>query len=127
MTAVTEILNGLSNVNKPQEKFLQVLFSTMLVIHSAINFLALSRYSAHSERSFRRQFRRDFDFAAFNRQVAEKARCSVVQAVACDACFIRKSGKQTFGLDKFYNGTTQRAEKGLEVSLVALIDTERNR
>lgn len=40
---------------------------------------------------------------------------------------IKKSGKHTNGLDKFYNGTAQRAEKGLEVSLVALIDTKRNR
>ena len=127
MTVVTEILNSLADVNKPQEKFLSVLFATMLVIHSAINFLSLSRHCDLSERTFRRQFRKDFDFAAFNLKAAEKAACSAPKAVAMDASFIKKSGKHTFGLDTFYNGVAQRAEKGLEVSLVALIETEANR
>ena len=48
-------------------------------------------------------------------------------AVALDASFIGKSGNHTAGLDKFWNGTAQRAEKGLEVSLRALIDSEQKR
>lgn len=127
MTVVTEILNGLPNINKPQHKFLAVLFSTMLVVHSAINFLSLSRHSATSERTFRRQFRRRFEFAGLNLQTAARAACAAPEAVALDASFIKKSGKQTFGLDKFWNGSSGRAEKGLEVSLIALIDSERNR
>lgn len=127
MTVVTEILNGLDYLNKPQQKFLAVFFSTMLVVHSTINFLSLSRHSALSERTFRRQFRRDFDFAALNRRVAEKVACTSPIAVACDACFIAKSGKHTFGFDKFWNGSAGRSEKGLEVSLIALIDTAQNR
>lgn len=127
MTVVTEILNGLENINKPQQKFLAVLFSTMLVCHSAINFLSLSRHSALSERTFRRGFRRRFEFARLNLQCAARADCATPVAVALDASFIPKSGKQTFGLDKFWNGSHQRAEKGLEVSLVALIDLEQNR
>jgi hypothetical protein len=127
MTVVTEILNGLENINKPQQKFLSVLFSTMLVCHSAINFLSLSRHSALSERTFRRGFRRPFEFARLNLQCAERAACANPTAIALDASFIKKSGKRTFGLDKFWNGSNQRAEKGLEVSLVALIDSEENR
>ena len=45
MTVVNRILSRLDNINKPQEKFLQVLFATMLTVHSHINFLALSRHS----------------------------------------------------------------------------------
>ena len=41
-----------------------------------------------------------------------------------DCSFIAKSGKKTFGLDQFYNGNHNRAEKGLEVSLVAMVDVE---
>jgi len=126
MTAVTEILNGWHNINKPQQKFLQVLFSTMFVVHSAINFLSLSRYSGTSERTFRRQFRREFDFPAFNLRVAGKAASLTPQAVACDASFIKKSGRQTFGFDKFWNGSRSCAEKGLEVSLIALVETAGN-
>jgi hypothetical protein len=127
MTVVTEILNGLPNINKPQQKFLQLLFSTMFAVHSAINFLSLSRYSGTSERTFRRGFRRAFDFLAFNLRCLEQTADFTPQAVALEASFIKKSGKRTFGLDKFWNGSHARAEKGLEVSLVALLDTAANR
>ena len=127
MTVVTEILNGLDSLNKPQQKFLTVLFSTMLVVHSAINFLSLSRHSNLSERTFRRGFRREFDFTRLNLQTAARAACVAPVAVALDASFVKKSGKHTFGVDKFWNGSLGRAERGLEVSLIALIDTAANR
>jgi hypothetical protein len=72
MTVVNQILSRLDNINKPQEKFLQVLFATMLTVHSHINFLSLGRHSELSERTFRRRFRRDFDFPAFNRETIRK-------------------------------------------------------
>lgn len=126
MTVVTEILNGLQNIDKPQQKILQVLFSTMFACHSAINFLSLSRYCGTSERTFRRGFRRPFDFPAFNLPLVEQAADFIPQAVARDASFIPKSGKRTFGLDKFRNGSHSRAEKGLEVSLLAVLDPVNN-
>jgi hypothetical protein len=46
--------------------------------------------------------------------------------VAVDASFVPKSGKKTYGLDKFFNGCAGRAQKGLEVSLVSLIDVNTN-
>ena len=41
-----------------------------------------------------------------------------------DAPFTPKSGKKAFGLDRFYNGSHGRAERGLELSLFAIVDTE---
>lgn len=41
-----------------------------------------------------------------------------------DCSFIAKSGKKTFGVDQFYNGSHNRVERGLEVSLVAVVDVE---
>jgi len=122
MTVVNQILSRLDNINKPQDKFLQVLFATMLTIHSAINFLSLGRHSELSERTFRRQFRRDFAFPAFNRETIIQAGCLKPLAFAQDASFIPKSGKHTFGLDKFWNGSHSRVEKGLELSLIAVLD-----
>jgi len=122
MTLVNQILSRLDNINKPQHKFLQVLFATMLTVHSAINFLSLGRHSELSERTFRRQFRRDFDFPAFNRETIRQANCPPPLAFAQDASFIPKSGKHTFGLDKFWNGSHSRVEKGLELSLIAVLD-----
>lgn len=41
-----------------------------------------------------------------------------------DCTFIEKSGKHTPGLDWFYNGKTQRVQKGLEWSVIAIVDLE---
>lgn len=41
-----------------------------------------------------------------------------------DCSFIPKSGKKTYGLDWYYNGSASRTEKGLEISVIAIIDVE---
>ena len=38
-----------------------------------------------------------------------------------DASFSAKSGKKTFGLDWFYRGCHSRTERGLEVSVIAVV------
>jgi len=42
-----------------------------------------------------------------------------------DASFIPKSGKLTFGLGHFFNGCANRAERGLEISTLAVVDVTR--
>jgi DDE superfamily endonuclease len=44
---------------------------------------------------------------------------------AHDASFIPKSGQQTFGLGHFFNGCASRAERGLEISTLAVVDVTR--
>ncbi|MFN8575580.1 MAG: transposase [Candidatus Sericytochromatia bacterium] len=46
--------------------------------------------------------------------------------LAFDASFIKKSGKKTDGLGKFWDGKNSKVTKGLELSLLAMIDTEYN-
>lgn len=41
---------------------------------------------------------------------------------AIDCSFVPKSGKATFGLDKFWSGCMQKTKKGLEISVLSLID-----
>lgn len=73
MTVVTEILKQMSSITKPQEKFLSALFATILVVRGRVNFLNLSRYTEYSEKSFRRQFQKEFDFLDFNRGSIESS------------------------------------------------------
>jgi len=47
--------------------------------------------------------------------------CNPVIA-AIDCSFISKAGKKTYGLDTFWSGAASRNKKGLEISLLALID-----
>ena len=46
--------------------------------------------------------------------------------LAVDCSFIHKSGQQTYGLDYFYNGSAAKAEKGLEISAMAVVDVTNN-
>jgi hypothetical protein len=43
-----------------------------------------------------------------------------------DTSFVPKSGKHTYGLDRFWNGSHSRAEKGLELSTLAWLDITDN-
>jgi len=122
---VSQILNRIHRISKPQRKFLAILFQAILATHSKINFLNLARHSSLHETSFRRQFRQPFDFAHFNQLAIDTALDGKSKiAFAQDASFSKKSGKKTFGLDKFWNGTASRTEKGLEVSLIAIVNLD---
>jgi hypothetical protein len=103
------------------------LIATMLITRGRINFLNLSRHSGLSEKTYRRQFRQEFDFLSFNRAAIEQALPDEEPHLfAQDTSFSKKSGKQTYGLDYFFNGTASRAERGLELSLISLVDVARN-
>lgn len=55
------------------------LFTTMLGVCGKVNFTNLSRYSDLSERTYRRQYQQDFEFARFNQAwVAAASRAGVV-------------------------------------------------
>jgi hypothetical protein len=126
MTMVKEILQQMPAVSKPQAKFLETVFATILALRGRVNFRHLSRYCGYCERTIARQFRRCFDWPDFHQRVIMVALDPCSEAISApDASFIPKSGKQTFGLGHFFNGCTSRAEYGLEVSTLAVVDVTR--
>ncbi|MEE4377748.1 MAG: hypothetical protein V2J55_09595 [Candidatus Competibacteraceae bacterium] len=48
------------------------------------------------------------------------------QALVMDASFIGKNGRDTYGLDQFWNGCAARAERGLEISVLGWLDVTAN-
>jgi hypothetical protein len=103
--------------------FFVTLFSTILVVCGKVNFTNLSRYSELNEKTYRRHFAAGFEFARFNQQLSEESIPPAHRVLAVmDASFIGKSGKATFGIDRFWNGSASRVERGLEVSLVGMVD-----
>lgn len=125
MIIVSEIVERMVGITKWQRKFLRQLFVAILATHSKINFLNLSRHSSLNEKTYRRQFRQPFDFVSFNQQMIQTALAlAPKKAFAQDATFSSKSGKQTYGLDKFWNGSASRSERGLEVSLISIVDLQ---
>src|ERR1044072_7144034 len=126
MIIVHDILKQIPKLGQPQRKFLATLFVTILVLRGRVNFRNLSRYCDYSERTIARQFREPVDWPDFHQRVLRTAldpRSALVSAH--DASFIPKSGKQTFGLGHFFNGCASRAERGLEISTLAVVDVTR--
>lgn len=128
MEAVVEsVLCGMSSVKRPQAKFMVSLLAVLMVFQGKANFRNLSRYCALHEKSLSRGYRRSFDFVAFNRALLHHELPSDTAYIAAiDASFMRKSGKHTEGLGWFYHSQSDRAEQGLELSLVCVIDVQAN-
>jgi hypothetical protein len=127
-TIIQSLLTSMEDLTHPQKKFILTLFSTLVVSCGRATFVNLSRYSRLNERTYRRQYQRSFNFIQFNQKLIEQAiepESEVILAVDCS--FIAKSGKQTYGLDYFYNGSASRAEKGLEISAMAVVDVSKKR
>jgi DDE superfamily endonuclease len=126
MTIVRDILQQMPAVRQPQRKFLIVLFTTILALRGRVTGRNLSRYCDYSERTIARQFRETFNWSEFHHRVITAALHPRSELISVqDASFIPKSGKQTFGLGHFFNGCTNRAERGLEISTLAVVDVSR--
>lgn len=126
MERAKKILHGFQ-LSKSQRTFLQTLFMTMLIVPGKINFRSLSCYSRPSEKTYARQFSQPFAFVEFNRQlITEVFGADSERVLAFDPTFIPKAGQHTFGRNRFWNGLKSRAEKGLEISSLAVVDLTRN-
>jgi hypothetical protein len=98
-----------------------------MVFQGKANFRNLSRYCSLHEKCFSRWYRRSFDFVDFNRALLSHELPTEAKYIAAiDASFMRKSGKKTEGLGWFYHSQSDKAEKGLEMSLICLIDLKAN-
>lgn len=79
------------------------------------------------EKRFSRWYRKAFDFVAFNRALLRHELPADSECIAAiDASFMRKSGRKTQGLNWFYHSQSNKAEKGLKMSLICLIDMQAN-
>jgi hypothetical protein len=114
-----------SKVGAWQRKFLQELMRTLFAMRGRVNFTNLARYSAFCEQTFRRHFRKAFDWVAFNLVIFRLRRHPVEPMIgAFDCTFLPKSGKKTWGLGHFFSSAAGKNKRGLEVSILGAITTE---
>src|ERR1035437_6809651 len=78
-----------------------------LSIKGRINFLQLSRYSKYCEQYFRINFENKFNFQDFNRRLILNPKIKEC-ITAFYPSYIAKSGKCTFGLNKYWSGCTKQ-------------------
>jgi hypothetical protein len=127
MRLLQSVLPGLSQTKQPQRKFLTHLLGLLLMLPGHATFRNLSRYSSYDERTFARWYAKEFDFVSLNKAaITHVTPPAHEQALVIDASFVPKSGKKTYGLDRFWNGSHGRSEKGLEISALAWLDITAN-
>src|SRR3954467_107626 len=114
-------IQKVTQLTKPRLKFFVWLLKRWWMLPVRYNFLPLSRYGGYSDRAIREQLAKPLPFMdlfdALYRPLQQKE-C----ILAFDPTFVPKSGKHTPGVYQFWNGAHQRAEKGLEAGVLALID-----
>src|SRR4030095_3089803 len=127
MRLLQSVLTSLDQTKKPQYKFVTHLLGLMLMLPGHATFRNMSRYSPSHERTFSRWYARDFDWVSLHQAaITEAVPPEHAQALVMDASFVPKSGKHTYGLDRFWNGSHSRTEKGLEISALAWLDITDN-
>lgn len=92
-----------------------------------VNFRNLSRYSDYCEKTYARHYRRTFAFVEFNQHLINEIVPADHELLGVmDCSFIPKSGKETYGLGNFYNSSQDKATKGLELSVLGVVDVSDN-
>lgn len=120
----SNILRQLAGVNKWRRDFLSHLFLLFFTTRGRLNILNLSRYSSYNESTFHRHFGLPFDFTALNSLAISQVTHTDDRLIAAvDCSFINKSGKKTYGLDKFWSGSAKQEKTGLEISAISLVNT----
>lgn len=115
-------------LSAPRRRFLCELFRVLLALHGRVTFTNLARYSALSERTFRRHFARALDWLALNLTLAQlRLHPQEAWIGVFDTTFIEKAGTQTYGLDRFFCSRQRSMRRGLEVSLLGLVGTTTRR
>lgn len=122
---ICSMLNKTTDINKWRKDFMIEIFMLFLSIKGRINFFQLERYGQFSEQRYRQQFEKPFDFMELNKEIAI-SHGSGRFAIAFDPSYIRKSGKLTPGLGRFWSGCAQASKWGLEIGGIAVIDIDNN-
>ncbi|AZQ61174.1 transposase [Flammeovirga pectinis] len=117
------ILSKMSDLRKSKVNFLTECFILFLSIKGKINFLQLSRYGSYSEKTYRNNFESGFSFSEFNHHLINE-HCGDEKIIAFDPVYLSKSGKKTYGLGKYWSGCAGKAQKGLDLSGIGIVDVE---
>ena len=120
-TITSAILQKMSDITKPQYKFVVHIVQLILSIRGRVNFMSMSRYGSYSEQSYRLNFSKEFDFKTFNKELILNS-CGTELAWIFDPSFITKSGKHTPGVGYFWSGCASAVKWGMELSSLAVAD-----
>lgn len=117
-----------SAINKRQYNQLIIIIHAMLSIKGRITMLGLSRWSEKggSYRTINRFFHSKIDWATLNWMIIKSylIKEKSVYILAGDEVVITKSGKKTYGIDRFYSSIQNQVIKSIAFLHIVLINTE---
>ena len=108
-----------------QRKFLSELFRVLFAMRGRVNFTNMARYSIYIEQTFRRHFQKALGWVAFNLTILRlRHHPSEPLIGAFDCSYLPKSRTETWGLAHFFSSTAGKSKRGLEVSILGVIQTK---
>lgn len=120
--AISAIITQVAQLPKPNRQFLTHVLHLFMSITARINFLQLARHSSHySEQACRNQFEKWVDFARINAEYIRQ-HGSGHYLVGFDPTYLRKAGKATPGVGKYWSSVAQQVCWGLELGLLSILD-----
>lgn len=115
-------------MGKVQRAFMSHVLNLWLVIPGRINYTNMERYGGHSEQTYRNWFGKGCEHQLINggivRVLQSAGKMGKTLVLGKDASFVRKAGKASPGVAKFWNGSVGKAQSGLELSAATVIDLE---
>ncbi len=105
----------------PVRKFIIHIVDLWLSMNTRYVFSNMERWGLMTEKSYRSAFSKFFDWFDFNSLLVQQ-HCSKEIIAVFDPSYIKKSGKETYGLGMFWSGTRQRVLRGLEIGCLAFVD-----
>jgi len=121
LRVVEAALGKVTDVKKPVSKFIIHIVELWLGMNCRYVFSNMQRWGKMTEKSYRNCFEKVFDWFGFNYALV-KQHCGKEIIAVFDPSYIKKSGKQTYGLGLFWSGVRQKALKGLEIGCLAFVD-----
>ena len=114
-------LGKIKKVSKPTRNFIVHILCLWLSMNCRYVFTNMQRWGTRVEKSYREMFKKFFDWFSFNYELIKQYADKEIICVF-DPAFIKKSGKRTFGIGKFWSGVACKALKGLEVGCLCFVD-----
>jgi hypothetical protein len=127
MNILNQVLTKLP-IRKTQVAFLNLLCTLILAIPGRINYANLERFSSRSEKTFRNWAEKPLEWVHITSGVIQTLQAHkrmgsrLILGVDCTA--LRKAGKHTPGIAKFWDSKLGKAVPSLELSCCTLIDLE---
>jgi DDE superfamily endonuclease len=127
MNILNQVLTNLP-IRKTQATFLNLLCALILAIPGRINYANLQRFSHRNEKTYRNWAEKPIEWvhiaAGVVQTLQSQERMGSRFILGTDCTALRKAGKHTPGIAKFWDSKLGKAVPSLELSCCTLIDLE---